>query len=203
MNCEKIAKALIYHIERVDCMRYPVKAHPSDLLKRPFYGLAIFLNDPIAKYDPKLKTKIDNFFHIYKEKLYNGYYKAIEKKQKFKETLVIILAVIFLFVLIFFLNIHFPYLGVAIVFPPLFLISFFIAKFLHYEFEKAGNHVAPLIDSEIKEMTQNLINYLKQFFKENNINPSNYPLHLRHNDYEGLRYEKKGKNKYIAYVVVE
>ena len=202
MNLKKIAKALIYHIERIDCMRYPVRAHPSTL-KRPFYGFTILLNDPIAKFNPNLKMKIDLFFKIYKSKLYDGYYRSIERKQKFKEASVITLMIIALFIIIFFLNIYFPNLGVVVIFPPLIIISFFIAKFLHYEFEKAGNHVAPFIDSEIKETVQELINYLRRFFKENNIDPSNYPLHLRHNDYEGLRYEKRGKNNYTAYVVVE
>ena len=47
------------------------------------------------------------------------------------------------------------------------------------------------------------MNEFASFLKQNNLNQKDYPIHLRHNDYEGLEYKEIGKNKYIAYVKIE
>jgi len=195
-----IIKMMIYHIERVECTRYPVKAYPW----YRFWGVSIraHLNDLVAKYHPKFKYKVDDFFNYYRN-LLSEYYNGKKGKFGFKLISLFILIVFFSISSMVLLSANFPFLGFAVTFPSLIFGAFLIVFFIRSEFEKAGNQVSLYIDSKIKENVQQLLNYLKQFFKENNINPSNYPLHLRHNDYEGLRYEKKGKNKYIAYVVVE
>lgn len=53
-------------------------------------------------------------------------------------------------------------------------------------------------DNDIKEIIQELIEYSAKLIAENNINPENFPLKLRHDDYDGLVYEKKGKNKFVG-----
>jgi hypothetical protein len=44
---------------------------------------------------------------------------------------------------------------------------------------------------------------IMKIFKKNGLSGKDFPIKLRHNDYRGLIYEEKGKNDYIAYVVVE
>jgi hypothetical protein len=72
-----------------------------------------------------------------------------------------------------------------------------------YLIPRAENKIAKEYDRELKGMIQEILSELVILFKEKGIDPTRYPLKLRHNDYEGLTYEEKGKNKYIAYVVVE
>lgn len=54
-------------------------------------------------------------------------------------------------------------------------------------------------DDELKRAVQELINYGIELIKENNLNPKDYPIKLRHNDYEGLEYEFKGENDYLGW----
>jgi len=58
-------------------------------------------------------------------------------------------------------------------------------------------------NSDIKRVFQELIDYAGEFFKEKNLDPRDFPILLRHDDYKGLRYERKGKNNFVGYVVVE
>lgn len=53
-------------------------------------------------------------------------------------------------------------------------------------------------DDNLKKALQDLIDYGLELIKKENLNPEEYPLKLRHNDYKGLEYEIKGKNKYIG-----
>lgn len=53
--------------------------------------------------------------------------------------------------------------------------------------------------SNIKIAVQRLINYGAELVREKNLNPKEFPIKLRHNDYQGLIYEKKGNNNYIGW----
>ena len=199
---ETIIKMMLYHIERVECTRYPVEAYPWNR----FWCISIMvhLNDLVGRYYPQFKYKVNDFFNYYKD-LLNEYYEKSDRKRNFylKLTGFFMLFIFFSISSMVLLSVHFPFLGFAVTFPSLIFGVLLIIIFIRSEFKKAGNQVSPYIDPEIKETVQELINYLKRFFKENNIDPSNYPLHLRHNDYEGLRYEKRGENNYTAYIVIE
>lgn len=48
-------------------------------------------------------------------------------------------------------------------------------------------------DEELKRSVQSLIDFGVQFVKNNDLNPDIFPIKLRHNDYDDLIYEKKGK----------
>lgn len=54
-------------------------------------------------------------------------------------------------------------------------------------------------DDNIKKAVQELIDYGIELLKENNLDPKDFPIKLRHNDYNGLIYEKNGKNKYMGF----
>jgi hypothetical protein len=57
---------------------------------------------------------------------------------------------------------------------------------------------------ELKELVQDLIEGALGLFKEENMDPEEYPLRLKFNDYYGLEYVKEEKDleKYIAYLDV-
>ena len=55
-------------------------------------------------------------------------------------------------------------------------------------------------DEELKRSVQSLIDFGVQFCTDNNLNPNMFPIKLRHDDYEGLIYEKKGKNNFVGYL---
>jgi hypothetical protein len=57
---------------------------------------------------------------------------------------------------------------------------------------------------ELKELVQDLIESASELFKKENIDPQEYPLRLKFNDYPGLEYfkEEKDLEKYIAYLDV-
>ena len=64
---------------------------------------------------------------------------------------------------------------------------------------KNRNLIFGRYDEELKTQANKIINYFKNFLKENNLNPKDFPIELRHDDYDNLTYENKGK-KFIAYV---
>jgi hypothetical protein len=57
-------------------------------------------------------------------------------------------------------------------------------------------------NSDLLEMAQRTIDYTREYFKEHNIDPKDYPMKLAFNDYKGLYYEKRGK-RYLAYLDIE
>lgn len=80
--------------------------------------------------------------------------------------------------------------------------------FLFYLSPKIANKLAKEKDEDLKDLAQFVISDLVNYFKENNLDPKQYPLRLRHNDYEGLIYVKEEKRfligkEYIAYLNLE
>ncbi|MDP3567113.1 hypothetical protein [Sediminibacterium sp.] len=58
--------------------------------------------------------------------------------------------------------------------------------------------LAKRYDGDIKLAVQCLIDYGIEFVRENDLDPLDFPLKLRHDDYDGLVYEKKGRNKFVG-----
>lgn len=56
-------------------------------------------------------------------------------------------------------------------------------------------------DKDIKKAVQEIIYYGTELIKEKNIDPSKFPMQLKHGDYEGLKYDKKDENGYTAYFI--
>ncbi|EKF85508.1 hypothetical protein [Methanobacterium formicicum] len=54
-------------------------------------------------------------------------------------------------------------------------------------------------NEEIKRSVQSLIEFGVQFTENNHLNQDPYPIKLRHNDYKGLSYEKRGNNNYVGF----
>ncbi len=67
----------------------------------------------------------------------------------------------------------------------------------YYKIQKGREY-----DSELLGMAQRTIDYAREYFRKNNINPRHYPIKLAFNDYPGLTYEKKGM-RYLAFIKVD
>lgn len=54
-------------------------------------------------------------------------------------------------------------------------------------------------DDQIKYTIQLIIEYRNELIKKENLNPEDFPIKLKHNDYENLICKKQGPNDYIGY----
>lgn len=54
-------------------------------------------------------------------------------------------------------------------------------------------------DTDLKIVVQMLIDHAIELIKENNLDPLDYTIKIKHNDYEGLTYKKEENNKYLGY----
>lgn len=54
-------------------------------------------------------------------------------------------------------------------------------------------------ENDIKNAVQMSIDHGKKFLEENELKPEEFPIILRHNDYDGLEYEIKGEKDYIGF----
>ncbi len=54
-------------------------------------------------------------------------------------------------------------------------------------------------ENDIKNAVQMLIDHGKRFLEEDELNPTEFPIMLRYNDYNGLEYENKGEHDYIGF----
>ncbi|MDD3753466.1 MAG: hypothetical protein QM396_07105 [Euryarchaeota archaeon] len=55
-------------------------------------------------------------------------------------------------------------------------------------------------DEDLKRSVQSLIDFGVELCNDNNLNPDIFPIKLRHDDYDGLIYKKKGQNNYVGYL---
>ncbi|MEN4017180.1 MAG: hypothetical protein PQ975_02825 [Methanobacterium sp.] len=71
--------------------------------------------------------------------------------------------------------------------------------FLVWMITRRRNYFGKKYDENIKRAVQHLIDYGRDKIIEENLNPKDFPIKLRHKDYTGLVYEKKGKNNYVGF----
>lgn len=70
--------------------------------------------------------------------------------------------------------------------------------FIVWLITRRRNYFGKKYDGDIKLAVQCLIDYGVEFVRENDLDPLDFPVRLRHDDYDGLVYEKKGKNKFVG-----
>ncbi len=56
-------------------------------------------------------------------------------------------------------------------------------------------------NTDLKMAVQELVDYAVKFYKKEELDPRDFPIYLKNNDYNGLTYERKEKN-YKGYVVL-
>jgi len=192
---DEFLRALLFEIEFLDTYRPPTKAYVRNLIYHILNRDKIRI---IKKYDEQLWRKI--LMHSYDGVLFAKLFGQTKNQ-----------LMIFLIIIIMWMTIFISYILIAGLFKISHIIASLISTlitisvviFLTLNLVKINKEiVGTAFNDEIKKFAEELILYIKNYFKEHNIDPNRYPLYLRHNDYEGLKYMKKGKNKYIAYVEV-
>ncbi len=84
-------------------------------------------------------------------------------------------------------------LGTIIVSIPIFYL--FIVWIITKRRKAAGEEY----NNDLKILIQEIIDHGTELVYDKNLEPQKFPLKLRHNDYNGLKYDKKGKNNYVGY----
>lgn len=81
---------------------------------------------------------------------------------------------------------------VIIGFPTIFL-------YLIMLYNKRKTSMGKKHDADLKIVVQMLIDHAVELIKENNLDPHDYPIKIKHNDYEGLTFNKQENNEYLGY----
>jgi len=188
-----IAKGFIIFLRKLDYHR-PSKEYP---LMDFYYVKRVTYQKAVKEYDPKFWDEIYGFLKLHMKSyrkiryLWNILIKPI--------ILLSVLTVITALWTIFLIYLHIDSLPL-LVFPPIILYIAVVYLLTVTEGTKLRNIVGREHEEELKSNAQKVIEYLRNFFKENNLDPKDFPIELLHNDYENLIYEEKDKNRFIAYV---
>lgn len=191
MNLDKVASALIGYIEYFDSNRTPVKPYliaslAITGLRKKFY---------LKEYDSEFYEKI--------RKENSWYLRELQRMPKGRA----IIFVISLFIEVFIVAVLLTILNVQSRFFAALLIFFLLYPSFYYSYKTytmVREEVGKECDKKLKKTVQEIIDYAKEFFKNNQIDATKFPIELRHDDYKGLIYTAKkginGKLIYTAYI---
>jgi hypothetical protein len=186
---KKLAKGFVAYLEYIDYFRPPVGGGLLHIGPLSRYYL--------ERYNPKLHQRIKNDMRpVYSE--YRSP-KRVFGVETFLMAIATTIFVVFLIGILVFLKIRLL-IGVVIVSVLLLLFIYLLSRFSAVRTRKA---VGKMFDKDIAVVVQYLVAETAEFFKNENLSPKDFPIKVRHDDYSGLTYEKKGKNNFVGYVVVE
>lgn len=204
MKLKKVALALSQLIDLFDYWR------PSGrILPGKFFQASVFLTHEltISDYDTDFGKELVLFMASYRNKIRKAVW-------SFKFFLPAIMLIYLNFNLIYdeiyfelivpFLESISPYFWGIIEIPlsiMILLLGILISLFIPAKISM--NNLGRKEESEIKPHIQTTINYAQKFFKENDIDPKDFPIKVAYNDYQGLIYKKRRGIGYLAYVNVE
>ena len=148
-----------------------------------------------VKQNPELHKKTLDL-----QKPYSKKFSPLNPKEILKlffSLITVILIVVGLCFVIFVIYLNFSLLktilGTIIVSIP----SFYL--YLVWIITKRRKTAGEEYDIDLKNLIQEIIEQGTELIYEKNLNPQKFPIKLRHNDYNGLKYDKKGKNNYVGY----
>lgn len=196
IDSSKVIIGLSAYMTELDSFRPPLMLGISPL---SFTGtLELLLKQQAKSYFIKKNTKLNQKI---KKEIHNYRYDTKVDSEEMKVPLMLILAVIFVtlaitlgITVIYSLTILQMSLAVFIVGLPLIYLCF------SYIVPKRRSAVGERHDEELKRSVQSLIDFGVEFCNDNNLNRDIFPIKLRHDDYDGLIYEKKGQNNYVGYL---
>lgn len=197
----KFVRDLIGYIRYFDSKR-----PPFDYISSLKSSLVFYRDSEVKKYDSKFYEEI--------RKLRDQYFWYESRNVLIllvSPLLIFLIFAIFLWVALYLMD---KQVGSNVydIFSTVFKVSSFLLVVGYLSFAVYTLHTMYLLKKgvigqemidKLKEGIRETIDHLRVYFRENNIHPGDHPIKLRHNDYEGLVYEEKGKNDYIAYVVME
>lgn len=191
---EKMIDGLIFHINQLDEGRIPVPLGFSpNSFKIIFQLLFTGKRNYFVRNNPDLYQKTQKILEdFFKDNLDSE--DKLNKRNSFYWTVWIILV-----------------LGLPTLAVILFNLSLFSTIFMGMILSLLGfyiviaristthrNILGKKYDEDIKLAVQLLIDHGIVLIRENGLDPVDFPIRLRHDDYNGLVYEKKGKNKFVG-----
>jgi hypothetical protein len=195
---------LVYLIEKLDQHRFPFKLTIS--FSRPIrsYEHDEFIEKTLKSME--IKNKTDILFASHRER-----YEEVLSREwpvkiliKFVLFLLALLAVIIPLGFIgFSLRETIGVLPAFIVFSAVgvALVSMLIYKSLILYFQALSDVVSKEKDEETKKIAQEVIEFTRDFLNQRKLDPREFNIVLRHNDYDGLIYERKNDG-FFAYLKV-
>jgi hypothetical protein len=199
MTVENVCKGLILSIREIDYYRPPVSAYYLTRLKIQFFhGIR---KRYVKAAQPEILERQNKLLTEHRRKLFTT---QTELLFDFKYWILILFAFIASFLwLIMLLNIFsFSDLVNIILLSTFFsvLMPIIIFRYLIPKQIEKLNPIAEEDDGLFKDFVQGVLQHLSDLMKENDLDPKDFPIELRHNDYEGLEYVEKKKGVYTAYV---
>ncbi len=187
---EKIAKNLISLIELWDYWRPSKKFFVGRML----YKITPFSVNRIRGYDPKLGDELDLLIKEHRKRIGKDFL----TNPRISGTL-FVLTVVYVSILhilpesfsnqgLLLWLLSAGSLCIILILPPFLIVTI-----------NEKNKFGLEYDADLKSQNQKNIDYSRNFLRENNLNPKDFSIELRHNDYEGLTYESKGRG-FLAYI---
>jgi hypothetical protein len=195
MTADEISGGLISAIKRVDNSRSPISLNVFRTYK------ILFLYDRKKKYvkknHPAIYNDIHDLFKAYKKRMINNHIRGLFE---IKYLLLVLMAIMITFIWDLFLLYFFSFNDLTNILLSVPVFSFLGGIIIVKYLIPKTNVVALEYDQDLILNVQKIISNLREVLVENSLNPKDFPIELRHNDYEGLEYVEKKKGVYTAYV---
>jgi hypothetical protein len=191
----KTIEGLSAYITELDSLRPPSK---FGLSSQSFaVTMELLLKQSLKSYfiknNPEINQKVLGYMHDYRTD-------KVDSKE-------MILLIAYVYAFIFFIVAI--TIGITLIYSlstgQCILIGIIVSILLLYTYfsfavRKRRNNAGERHDEEIKRSVHSLIDFGVQFTENRNLNHNMFPIKLRHNDYNGLIYEKKGENNYVGFL---
>lgn len=189
INVKKMVEGTTIYVIELETLRPPISFVP--------YSFKTFF-ESLQKQRQRFYFINNSNLHQKTSKKLKPYYEDMARPDKeFIRFFIILFVLIFLlagaFILV--LEIYSFLISLLSVGPLIIIITLFFALYIQ---KRRKGALSEKYDKEIKNAIQELIDYSSELIKKENLNPEDYPIKLRHNDYHGLEYEIIGKNSYIG-----
>lgn len=193
-NADKIIEGLCVYIMELESLRLPINVGFTTPYSRGTYFDLRFRRNRkfnFIRNSPDLHQKIQSDLGSYSK---NSYKFRLRDIALFFISFFVTTVVITLLVIIS----KFVSNRLLIIIASWF-ISFGFIYFLFWIYAGHKRVIGEKYDGDIKGAIQELIDYGVEFVRENDLDPEDFPIKLKNNDYDGLSYEKRDENYYLGY----
>jgi len=188
---EKLVEGLCVYIMELDLFRPPISL--GFPFSSTFFEFLFKQNKQIyfIRNNPDLHRKI--------RKDLDAFFTDISELTT-KDFIVYLLSISFLILLVFgAYDLFFDICPFDNFYSLLFRVIIFLSilyLFTDWRITRHRRIVGKKYDEHLRRSIQELIDYGTEFIRKEDLKPIDFPIKLKHDDYKGLVYEMKGKNRY-------